>query len=295
MSLNTPRERIVRFGPDQRLMGILTMPREPREGAPHVVLVNAGIVHRVGPNRMYVDIARSMAARGFPVLRFDLAGLGDSPSVETSASLGDAAVSDVRMAFDFLQSTRQASSFIVSGLCLGANYSFLAAIADERVIGISVVDATVPRTRRGRLVHLRRRAMHFATLREIVTLRHPFWQRSLSKLRVARVPEFAMDWGGQRPGSEVATPAPDAAQRALRELIERGVEMMLVFTGGVNHQYNYRDQLFDLLPGFDFRGQLRLEFMPETDHAVSDRASRTTLLAAISEWATEKFPAKVTA
>jgi pimeloyl-ACP methyl ester carboxylesterase len=260
-----------------------------------VVLVNAGIVHRVGPNRMYVDIARSLAARGFSVLRFDLSGLGDSPAADTAASLSDAAVADVRAAFDFLQSTKHATSFIVSGLCLGANYSFLAAAADHRVTGVAVVDPTVPRTRRGRLVHLRRRATHLATLREVVTLRHPIWRRSWSRIREAPVPEFALDWGDQRSGADLATPAPDAAQRALRELIDRGVQLMLVFTGGVNHVYNYRDQLFDLLPGFDFRGQLRLEYMPETDHAVSDRVSRATLLDGMVEWATAKFPSSVTA
>jgi dienelactone hydrolase len=284
------RERVVRFGPEQSLMGILTTPREVRPGAPHVVLVNAGIVHRVGPNRVYVDIARSLAAQGFPVLRFDLSGLGDSEPSSTAPSLGEAAVTDVRAAFDFLKSTRQATEFVISGLCLGANYSFLAALADERVIGVMVLDPTVPRTTRGRLVHLGRRVTHLATLREVVTLRHPLWRKSFARLRQAAVPEFAVDWGGRRAGAETSLPEKDIAQDALQRLIDRRVRLMFVFTGGVNHVYNYRDQLFDLLPGLDFRQQLRLEYMPNTDHAVSDRASRATLLDAISDWATTTFP-----
>ena len=288
------RERVVRFGPNQNLVGILTTPREVRAGVPHVVLVNAGIVHRVGPNRVYVDIARALAARGFPVLRFDLSGLGDSASVSTTASLGEAAVADVRAAFEFLKSTREATSFIISGLCLGANYSFLAAFADERVRGVMVLDPTVPRTPRSRLVHLRRRVLHLATLREVVTLRHPVWRRSLARLRQVAVPEFAIGWGAERVGAETPLPERDAAQNALQRLVDRRVQLMLVFTGGVNHVYNYRDQLFDLLPGLDFRQQLRLEYMPHTDHAVSDRASRASLLDAISDWAVTTFPATAT-
>jgi dienelactone hydrolase len=290
----TSRERVVRFGPDQRLMGILTTAREPRPGAPHVVLVNAGIVHRVGPNRIYVDVARALAARGFSVLRFDLSGLGDSAPVATSASLSDAAVADVRLALDFLEGTRQATTFVIAGLCLGANYSFLTALADERVTGLMVLDPTVPRTTRGRLVHLKRRAMHLPTLREVVMLRHPVWRRGLERLRQAAVPEFALEWGGQRAGADTPLPERHVAQQALQRLIDRRVQLMFVFTGGVNHVYNYRDQLFDLLPGIDFRRQLRLEYMPHTDHAVSDRASRASLLDAIGEWAaTTTFPAAV--
>jgi hypothetical protein len=195
----------------------------------------------------------------------------------------------VRAAFDFLATTRGATSFVVSGLCLGAKYSFLTAVADERVAGVVVLDPTVPRTPRGRLVHLGRRAVHFATLREVVTLRHPVWRRSLARLREAAVPEFAADWGAQRAGAEMPLPARGAAESSVQQLVDRGVQLMFVFTGGVNHVYNYREQIFDLLPGLDFRKQLRLEYMPNTDHAVSDRTSRATLLDAIGDWATTVF------
>jgi dienelactone hydrolase len=275
-------------------MGILTTPREVRAGMPHVVFINAGIVHRVGPNRLYVDMARALAALGFPVLRFDLSGLGDSRTVPTAVSLAESAVADVRAAFDFLASSRQATSFVVSGLCLGANYSFLAAFSDPRVLGVLALDPTVARTRRGRLVHLGRRVMHLATIREVMMLRHPIWRRSLDRLREV-APEFALDWGEARQGAEASAPTRASAEAALKQLIDRGAQLMLVFTGGVNHVYNYRDQLYDLLPGLDFRGQLRLEYMPETDHAVSDRASRAELLAAIAEWTTATFSVGVTA
>src|SRR5262249_27402146 len=63
------------------LFGIHTEPLDPPRGkrSPMVLFLNAGAVHRVGPNRMYVDLARSWAEHGLTSLRLDLSGLGDSP------------------------------------------------------------------------------------------------------------------------------------------------------------------------------------------------------------------------
>jgi len=67
-----------RSGSAPRLFGILTEP----EGAPlgpTVLLLNAGLIHHIGPARLWVSLARRFAAAGMRCLRFDLSGLGDSP------------------------------------------------------------------------------------------------------------------------------------------------------------------------------------------------------------------------
>ena len=66
------REHAFLFGETKSLLGITT---EPAAGAgdsshPAVVLLNAGLVHRIGPNRLYVNTARRLADAGFTVLRF---------------------------------------------------------------------------------------------------------------------------------------------------------------------------------------------------------------------------------
>jgi len=73
-------EEAVLFGARQSLAGIVTEPaiRRGARVTKAVILLNAGIVHRVGPGRIYVKIARALAAMGFVVLRFDFSGLGDS-------------------------------------------------------------------------------------------------------------------------------------------------------------------------------------------------------------------------
>jgi dienelactone hydrolase len=291
----SPRERVVRFGAGQGLAGILSAPRDARPDVPHVVFVNAGVVHRVGPNRLYVDVARALSALGYPVLRFDLAGLGDSEAGGGGMSLTEAAVADVQAAFDFLSRTRKATSFVLFGLCSGANYSLLTAFADPRVVGAMLIDPSTTRTRRGEMIHLSRRLLHAATWGSLLTLRHPAFRRSLGRMRTVSVLrnvsvlQVAERESVER-AREVQAPSREAVRASLQQLVDRGTQLMMVFTGGVNHVYNYREQLFDLFPGFDFRGQLRLEYMPYTDHTVSDVASRTELIEAVREWMTRCFP-----
>ena len=282
------RETIVRFGPQQYLAGIISTPSQVASDAPHVVLVNSGIVHRVGPSRLYVEIARVLAAQGYPVLRFDLSGIGDSETTSSGASLIESAQSDIRSALDFLQTSRRLSSFVLCGLCSGANDSVLAAFSDPRVVGAILIDPSVHRTRRSVLLHFGRRLRHPATWRLLLTLRHPLFRRSLGPWRgMAAV--NARSQSEQR--SELSGRTTREIASELQRIIDRGVQLMLVFTGGINEQYNYRDQLFDLLPGVDFRQQLQLEFMPHTDHTISDIGSRSSLLAAMAAWMVRSFPA----
>ena len=288
------RERVTQFGPQQSLVGILTTSKAPSGALPFVVIVNAGIVHRVGPNRLYVDMARAIAARGYPVLRFDLAGLGDSDSIRGGASLLESAIHDVQQAMDHLSETRQASEFLVFGLCSGANYAMATAFADPRVIGVMLLDPTVSRTKRSLFVHVIRRLRHTSTLRELVLLRHPVFHRPLGRRSSAArsVAQAAEGQSGQRATEDTSRVDAVAERDALQRVIDRGVQMMLVFTGGVNHIYNYHGQLFDLFPGLDFREQLRLQYMPHTDHTVSDPPSRQQLLGAVGAWLTESFPVR---
>jgi dienelactone hydrolase len=283
------RERVVRFGPRQSLAGILSTPRSPLADVPFVVIINAGIVHRVGPNRLYVDIARALSARGYSALRFDLLGLGDSDPLTRNVSLTGAAISDIKTALDFLEATYAAKAFVLCGLCAGADYGMLTTFDDARVVGSVLIDPSVRRTRRGKALHYGRRLLHPATWGAMLTLRHQLWRRALGWQRGAAVARVAQAQSEQQEAPQLT----EAEVRAsIERVIARGVELMLVFTGGVNQVYNYRTQLFDLLPGLDFRDQLRLEFMPRTDHTAGDAAGRARLLRSIGDWINQCFPGK---
>ena len=76
-------EMVVSIGTNDALVGVYTAPacetsRDTPGDAPTVILLNAGVVHRSGPFRLHVEVARRLASLGYPCFRFDLAYLGDS-------------------------------------------------------------------------------------------------------------------------------------------------------------------------------------------------------------------------
>jgi hypothetical protein len=112
------------------------------------ILLNAGAIRRVGPNRMWVELARRWAAKGVPSLRLDLEGLGDSDGDDSRfADVGELyipqLVDQVQTAIDVVEAQGIAQRFVLTGLCSGAYWSFHGALRDERVAAAFMVN---PRT-----------------------------------------------------------------------------------------------------------------------------------------------------
>jgi alpha/beta superfamily hydrolase len=125
----TLEERWLRFGAEQQLFGILTR-ADAATDRPAVVIFNAGAVHHVGPNRVSVTLARHLAEAGFPCLRFDLEGIGDSVvrgAGRENHPYPETALGDARAAFDLLRGFGY-TRFIAVGLCSGAHTSFHAGL-----------------------------------------------------------------------------------------------------------------------------------------------------------------------
>ncbi len=124
-------EQPCRFGSDDHLFGIVSFAAAHAANKPAVLLLNSGTVHRVGPNRLYVTLARKLAAQGHTCMRIDLEGLGDSvlyKSGRENHPYPDSAVSDTERALRYLRDTIGCSHFILLGLCSGAHTAFHAGI-----------------------------------------------------------------------------------------------------------------------------------------------------------------------
>ncbi|HXF80979.1 MAG TPA: alpha/beta hydrolase [Usitatibacter sp.] len=121
------------FGSDGHLFGVVTRPvGEP--SLPAIVMFNAGCVHNVGPNRLSVTLARALGAAGFPSLRFDLEGIGDSVARGAGPEndpYPPSALDDARSAFEFLRDRYGYRDFVALGLCSGAHTSFHAGLQFE--------------------------------------------------------------------------------------------------------------------------------------------------------------------
>ncbi|AQR71977.1 hydrolase 1, exosortase A system-associated [Janthinobacterium sp. LM6] len=122
-----------------RLAGILSLPDAP--GPRGVLIVTGGPQYRIGSHRQFVLLARALAAQGWPVLRFDLRGMGDS---EGGARDYRAAGPDIAGAlaqfFDAVPSLREVALW---GLCDGATAAACHAPRDARVKALVLLNPWV--------------------------------------------------------------------------------------------------------------------------------------------------------
>jgi len=173
------REQALMLGKRKSLVAIVA--QDPAMAAtaaerPTVVILNSGIIHRVGPNRVFVRLARLLAQAGHLVVRFDLSGIGDSEPRGDGLSPLDAALADIREVLDSLETTRQVRRVILIGLCSGADHSIVYGGQDPRVIGMVLIDPSVPRTRGYYMRHYRGRMFRWRSWLNFASGRHPFWQ-----------------------------------------------------------------------------------------------------------------------
>ncbi|MBI4995379.1 MAG: alpha/beta fold hydrolase [Rhodocyclales bacterium] len=270
------------LGPRQSMVGVLaTATPAPAEDTPFVVVLNAGIIHRVGPNRMSVTLARELCAWGFNVLRFDLSGIGDSDPRADGLPPIEAAMADVREALDWLEQSRGARRFILVGLCSGADHSVIYSGSDGRVTGIVLLDPSVPRTRRFYRRHLASRVMNGRTWLSVLTGRHAIWDKLLRR-SAPPSPES----GNPR---EAALESPTALaflENAYRRVVEQGVRILAIFSGAAGREYqlNYREQILDAFPSVNFGASLAIEYVKQSDHTFSFESDRGHMIAVIVDW-----------
>jgi pimeloyl-ACP methyl ester carboxylesterase len=266
-------ENAVLIGAPQSLVGVLTDVEV--DGNPHrptIVFLNAGMLHRVGPNRLHVRIARELARRGFASLRFDLSGVGDSPPRTDGLPLHAAALGDVHCALNFVAAERGASSFVLVGLCSGADLAFRTALADERVVGAVLIDGLPYNTTRARLHYYASRLMRRGGWRSLFGLDGPV-RRRLRRLQQPARPAAAL--------RRRNVPPKDEAEAGLRELTLRGVRLLLLYTPG--REYSYRRQFRDMFPSIR-ADRVDVAYFRDADHTFTLRANQDLLVRTIDEW-----------
>ncbi|MBE3024633.1 hydrolase 1, exosortase A system-associated [Janthinobacterium sp. BJB1] len=204
-----------------RMVGILSLPNAP--GPRGVLIVTGGPQYRAGSHRQFVLLARALAARGVPVLRFDLRGMGDSEGAPRDYR---AAAPDIAGALaQFFDAVPALREVVLWGLCDGATAAACHAPQDARVCGLVLLNPWV-RSAAG---------LARATLRHYYLprlLQGAFWRKLAS--------------GGLRPGASLASlrqvagaarrPAPqppDApAPALLRALAQFQGQVLLILSGG---------------------------------------------------------------
>jgi len=256
------REEPIFFGIRHRLFGIL------HEGTsrelPPILLTSAGTVHRIGPHRFYVSLARRWASLGFPVLRVDLSGIGDTPAADDgveNVTYPRDGYEDLSAAMDRLSARAgpegSASRFILAGLCSGGDFAFQMGMRDPRVVGALILN---PRT---------------------------FCVNDLAAVETGNFASVlaAADGVASRAGADVEAPVPES----LRRMVGRGVDTLLVVSEkdpGVDYvdtQWGDAMRALQGLPGF------RREDIPGTDHNFTSLWSQETVSDLCTEHLTRRY------
>lgn len=278
-------QQVCNFGTDGHLFGILTTPDEEVrvEGAPIALILNAGIVHRIGPFRLNVDIARQLAELGFSTLRMDLSGLGDSGPRTGKLELENRAELDAADAMSFLQQETGVNEFVIVGLCSGAYNAHCVAVKDQRVVGGVFMDGIVFRTFGYFLRH------HFARV-----FRPRFWRNAFKRriysgaLKTSELDGNALV-EGEFFGGDLSK---DKVVNDLVGLMDRGVEMLFLYTDGYDDicgRSQFRE-MYGLRPD---EGQLQVEYFPKSEHTYRLTENRQAACERVSNWFVNRFGAKV--
>jgi exosortase A-associated hydrolase 1 len=153
------------------LLGIVAMPEQPSKTG--VLIVVGGPQYRAGSHRQFLLLSRAMAIAGYPVMRFDHSGMGDSTGVlENFESLNDNISAAIGA---FQQKCPNVSNVVLWGLCDAASASLLYCDAthDPRIAGMVLLNPWV----RSEATLARTHIKHYYGQR---LLQVEFWRKVLS-------------------------------------------------------------------------------------------------------------------
>jgi pimeloyl-ACP methyl ester carboxylesterase len=270
----------VLLGKQQSLVGVLTSALAAEPGSnPTVVILNTGMVHRVGDNRMFVTISRALAkAAGCTVLRFDFSGIGDSgPRIDGLSPL-QSSLADIRDALDWLEQERRISRVILMGLCSGADHAVLYGHTDARVVALVLMDPSIPPTARYYMNYIAQRLGHGVNWMSVMTGRSGIlrvWAEHLWRL--------CQPCRQSRPVTLKNLRFHRCLEQSYQNIVDHGIQILTIFTEDSTRQ-TYREQMIDAFPNISFGSQLKLEFFQGSDHRFTLEKDRHRLIDLILNW-----------
>ena len=243
--------------------GILTHAAQPAADRTTLVLLNAGLIHRVGPFRSSVHIARKVAGQGHDVFRFDIPRVGDG-TADGKQSLEQC----IRSAFDSITQATGSRRFAIGGICSGADTGWRIACQDPRVAGVWLFDGFAARGKWFKFGRMQR------------ALRRPPWQWPALALRMAQGRTGGL--GGVQVSRDWSSPGQFREEAAT--LLGRGVRILAIYTGGVSKYLIHPNQIDDTFGQPRGRDGLDIEFWPDLDHILLSTVDRDRVVERVAEW-----------
>jgi pimeloyl-ACP methyl ester carboxylesterase len=294
-------ERAVLFGPGRPLVGVLTEAADPAVGRPAVLFLNAGLLHHVGPNRIYVKIARCLAQNGFHSLRFDLSGIGDSRVRTEALSLEERVLDDVAQAMTYLNRAKGTNEFILIGHCAGAFISYGVAARDPRVVGVVMINAEGGDEQWKDYDRKRKTSRYYENYYGRGVLANPEkWKKLLTGRAdygsIFRNVFQNILWNKISAGVFKVKAALFGAKRmtqrrelanigaGMRELAERGTRLLILYSQGSSGLERTRLLIRNEMQELNASGRVQLEVVAQADHTFTLLAGQQNLVQAVAEW-----------
>jgi exosortase A-associated hydrolase 1 len=278
-------ERALIFGCEgEQLVGILHAPQTPE--APTdlgIVIIVGGPQYRAGSHRQFVSLARALSEAGYPVLRFDYRGMGDSSGgMRDFERVSD----DIGAAIDALQlHLPSVGRVVLWGLCDGASAALLYCDdkKDERIAGLCVLNPWIRSEASLARTHLK----HYYVQR---LLQPAFWGKLASgKVAMQALPELVQKVRVAA-GKPLSTAQPELPIEPFQQRMARGWArcnaILLVLSG---NDYTAKEFIAhaladDVWSDLLQHSNLQRHEMPNADHTFSDAASSTSVERMTVEW-----------
>jgi len=285
------REQVVFFGKSKSLVGVITEPHSASENGcyPAVIILNAGLLHRIGPNRLYVKIARLMATSGFFVLRFDFSGIGDSNARTDNLPFDKSSISETQEAMNYIGSIRSIKNFILVGICSGANVAFNTACLDHRVVGVIGINGSYSDSQEleGLNQYLKNSIKERYYRKNLFN--HRSWLRLITgKSNISGIVRFLINKTKSVLSQNENMPFEKIHSMKWSSLINRGVNVFLIYSEGSLALDTFRLLLKNRISGLITSGRMIVEVVQNSDHVFTLLWSQNILIDIIHQWVRDK-------
>jgi hypothetical protein len=145
------------------------------------------------------------------------------------------------------------------------------------VVGLVLLDPTIPPTARFYAHYIGRRLTQLGSWWSFVSGRGRIWEELSERARsiFGAAPAQPANAGDHRIRSEL--------EQLYLKSLDRNLKMLLVMTG-VEGRQSYREQLFEALPNVPFQGRVSLEHFRDADHTFSSESARARLQDLVVGW-----------
>ncbi len=301
------REEIINFGESASLVGILNHTEgENEEQGLCAIFLNAGLIHKIGPNRLYVKLARCLAGKGVCCFRFDYSGLGDSGISKMNRSLNEIKNGEIKQAMDVVQKNIGIKRFVLIGICTGAEDAFRVSSEDTRIAGLLLIDGVYqdkqllksiyPIAARNCVIRYYKKHMFdYKRWAKVFTGKSGLFNKNnliaafkMLLTFLMRLKDIIKKDSRKRKSNTEGAPIQINIEE-WKKLFERDIKIYLVFCEGGNAIDVFNLTVAKQLDKYKKSGLLSVDFIKDVDHTFTPIWSQELLTNLISNWVNIKL------